>query len=59
MMEFIIMTLSFTVAHLLAALLICVLAFSKPVVKFYAKHVVKWTTDFEKILESEFEEKEL
>lgn len=55
MIEFITTTLSFTVAILLASSLTCALLFSKPVIRWYAKHAVKYMKDFQDTLESEIE----
>jgi hypothetical protein len=55
MMEFIIMTLSFTTAILLASLIGFMIMFNKKVMKMYAKHVVKCMSDFEELLETELE----
>lgn len=51
MMEFIIMTLSFTVAILLAGVVACVIMLQPKVMKFYMKHCVKLMKDMDDIFE--------
>lgn len=59
MLEFIIMTLSFTVAILLAGALSLFIMLSKPVIKWYMKKVYKFVmTDLEELAEEMFDEEE-
>ena len=56
MMTFIITTLSFTVAILLASVIGCAIMFNKKVLKLYVKYIVKCMKDFEETLESAIDE---
>lgn len=53
MMEFVVMTLSFTVAILLASVIACAIVLNKKVMKWYLKKVNSLTMDvFEEISQS-------
>lgn len=55
MMEFIMLTISFTMAILLASGLSVYIVLQPKVVKWYMKHIVKYMKEIEKTLE-DFEE---
>lgn len=59
MMAFVLMTISFTVAILLASVIGCVVMLNPKVMKWYVKYVMKKMNDFEDVTEDLFEAKGL
>lgn len=55
MMDFVVMTLSFTVAMLLASTLACIIVLNKKVMKWYLKKVNKITMDVFEDISQAFE----
>ena len=58
MMDFIIMTVSFAIAILLASGLALVIMLNKTVMGWYMRYVVKMTSELEGVVEEAFKDKE-